>query len=75
MRDLKQTRQLLQETERNREALDAASTRLKQELRQQEMTHDEEMAATRRKLTELTGKLQAADRRIKRLDKRRISGE
>ena len=74
MRDVRQTRQLLQETERRREELDSFNAKLKQELRQQEMTHEQDMATARRKMAELSNKLQGAERRIKRLDKRRSSG-
>ena len=74
LKDLKQTRMLLQETERKREELDTFNIKIKMELRNSEMNFDEQLNASKKKVNELTTKLQTTERRLRRLDKRRSSG-
>ena len=74
LKDLKQTRKLLQETERKREELETANYAHKQKLQSVEMGYEDQVNQMREKVTELTNKLAASDRRLKRFN-RRSSGK
>ena len=70
MKDLKQTRKLLQETERKREELESANHSHKQKLQSVEVGYEEQLNQMRDKVTELTNKLAASDRRLKRFNRK-----